>query len=200
MTRRILTAVAIGALALSLTACANGDTASETTGVAETATTARAADAADADLQFLDAVVRAKAAADGPEGSDMTAIFGTLENHAAKDVELTGFTTSLGDATYEIHEVVDGMMRQKDGGITIPAGGSVEFKPGAEHLMVLDYDPEIPAGDTVNLTLEFADGSTAEVDNISVRTMLPGDESYGHDGELHGHQPEMDHNMDHSGH
>lgn len=199
MNRRVLTAVAASALALSLTACANEDTATETTGATETATTAGAADTTDADFQFLDAAVRAKAAADAPDGSDMTAIFGTLQNTTDKDVELVGFTTSLGDATYEIHEVVNGVMQQKEGGITIPAGGSVEFKPGGEHLMVLDYAPEIPAGDTVAVTLEFADGSTAEVTDVAVRTMLPGDESYGEDGELQGHQSEIDHNADHSG-
>ena len=205
MNRHVLAACATGLLALSLTACANEDAATD---VADTATdsgatsagAAATTDASNSDIQFLNAAVRAKAAADAPEGSEMTAIFGTLQNNTGKDVEVTGFSTSLGDATYEIHEVVDGVMQQKEGGIVIPAGASHEFKPGAEHLMVMDYAPEIPAGDTVNLTLEFADGSTADIQDIAVRTMLPGDESYGEDGELQGHQSGMDHNMDHSEH
>lgn len=197
MNRRVLAACAAGALALSLTACANEETTTATDATGATA----AADATDAsDIDFLDATVRAKAAADAPDGNDMTSIFGTLQNNSNQDVELTGFTTSLGEASYEIHEVVDGVMQQKEGGIIIPAGESHQLKPGADHFMVMDYAPEIPAGDTVTVTLEFADGTTAEIKDIAVRTMLPGDESYGEDGELQGHQHGAEHgeNADHS--
>ena len=195
MNRRVLAACAAGALALSLTACANEETTTATDATGVTA----AADATATDIDFLDATVRAKAAADAPDGNDMTSIFGTLQNNSEEDVELTGFSTSLGEASYEIHEVVDGVMRQKEGGIVIPAGESHELKPGADHFMVMDYTPEIPAGDAVTVTLEFADGSTVEIKDVAVRTMLPGDESYGEDGELQGHQPGMDH-ADHTGH
>lgn len=187
MNRRVLAACAAGALALSLTACANEETTTATDATGATA----AADAADVD--FLNATVRAKNAADAPDGNDMTSIFGTLQNNTGNDIELTGFSTSLGEASYEIHEVVDGVMQQKEGGIIIPAGKSHELKPGADHFMVMDYAPEIPAGDAVTVTLEFADGSTAEIKDIAVRTMLPGDESYGEDGELQGHQHGAEH-------
>lgn len=187
MNRRVLSACAAGALALSLTACANEETTTATDATGATA----AADAADVD--FLNATVRAKAAADAPDGNDMTSIFGTLQNNTDEDIELTGFSTSLGEASYEIHEVVDGVMQQKEGGIIIPAGESHELKPGADHFMVMDYAPEIPAGEAVTVTLEFADGSTAEIKDIAVRTMLPGDESYGEEGELQGHQHGAEH-------
>lgn len=187
MNRRVLAACAAGALALSLTACANEETTTATDATGVTA----AADATDVD--FLNATVRAKAAADAPDGNDMTSIFGTLQNNSKEDVELTGFSTSLGEASYEIHEVVDGVMQQKEGGIIIPAGESHELKPGADHFMVMGYAPEIPAGDAVTVTLEFADGSTAEIKDIAVRTMLPGDENYGEDGELQGHQHGAEH-------
>ena len=206
MNRRVLAACAAGALALSLTACANEETTTATDAAATTEATGAAeatvnnTDATAADIEFLDAAVRAKQAADTPEGSEMTAIFGTLQNNTDEDIEVTGFSSSLGDASYEIHEVVDGVMQQKEGGIVIPAGESHELKPGADHFMVMDYAPEIPAGDTVTVTLELADGSTVEIADVAVRTMLPGDESYGEDGELQGHQSEKDHNMDHSEH
>lgn len=202
MNRRALTACAAVALALSLTACANEATTTATEAAATTeATEAEATDNNTAgteatDIEFLDASVRAKPAADAPEGTEMTAIFGTLQNNTDEDIELTGFTTSLGDASYEIHEVVDGVMQAKETGIVIPAGESHTLAPGAEHLMIMGYAPEIPAGDTVTVTLEFADGSTAEIKDVAVRTMLPGDESYGEDGELQGHQ----HGAEHEGH
>lgn len=199
MQRRVLAAIAAGALALSLTACADGDsgttTAAESTDTEDTRGTTDSSGTSDTGVQFTDASVRAKAAADAPDGTDMTAIFGTLENNTGNDIELTGFSTSLGDASYEIHEVVDGVMQKKEGGITIPAGELHVLAPGSEHLMIMDYDPEIPAGDTITVTLTFADGSTAEAD-VAVRTMLSGDESYGEDGELQGHQ----HGMEHEGH
>ncbi|QYH19644.1 copper chaperone PCu(A)C [Corynebacterium aquatimens] len=196
--RRTFAALSAGALALTLVACGNGDgnngTVAPTSG---TATGAAAADEkhthGDADVMFDGATIRAKAAADTPDGTDMTAIFGTLHNHTDKDVTLSGFTTSLGDASYEIHEVVDGVMREKTGGTVIPAGGSYEFKPGADHLMIMGYTPEIAAGDTVDVTLNFADGSEVVVPDVAVRTMLPGDESYGEDGNLQGHQHGAEH-------
>lgn len=195
--RRIAAALTAGLVTLSLAACGNEGTSGTATEVATSeAATAEATAAAhgDADVMLADATIRAKAAADTADGSEMTAIFGVLHNHSDKDVELTGFTTSLGDASYEIHEVVDGMMRQKEGGITVPADGSHEFKPGSDHLMIMGYAPEIAAGDTVEVTLQFADGSEVVVPGVAVRTMGAGDESYGEDGNLQGHQHGAEHN------
>ncbi|WIM73552.1 copper chaperone PCu(A)C [Corynebacterium suedekumii] len=105
---------------------------------------------------------------------------------------MTGFTSDV-EGTYEIHEVVDGVMQEKEGGITIPAGGSHEMTPGNDHMMILDHPAEIPAGDVVDLTIELGNGGTLEVEDVAVRTMNPGDEDYGEDGELSGHEPEHDH-------
>ncbi len=123
--------------------------------------------------------VRAKAAKDAADGSDMTSIFGTLRNTSDEDVTVVGFTTSLGQGDNQIHEVVDGVMRQKEGGFDIPAGGTHELAPGGDHFMVMDYAAAIEAGDTVDVTLLLEDGSTATIPNVAVRTMLPGHESYG---------------------
>ena len=101
---------------------------------------------------------------------------------------MVGFTTSLGEADYQIHEVVDGMMRQKDGGFDIPAGGTHELAPGGDHFMVMSYAPAIEAGDTINLTLLLEGGDTLTVPDIAVRTMLPGGESYGDLGDHAEHQ------------
>lgn len=206
--RRFVAGAATVAFTVSLAGCGNDDTS----GSASEATTAEATSAAaiessaathgedhgDDQLHLQDATIRAKAAADTPGGSDMTAIFGTVHNGSGEDVELVGFTTSLGDATYEIHEVVDGTMRQKEGGVMIPAGGSHEFKPGGDHLMIMDYAPEIAAGDTVELTLQQADGSEVVIPDVAVRTMGAGHEEYGEDGDLQGHQHGTGENADHA--
>ncbi|MCX7537174.1 copper chaperone PCu(A)C [Corynebacterium sp. P5875] len=130
-----------------------------------------------------------------PAGAGMTAIFGMLENHTDHEINLTGFTTSLGKADYEIHEVVDGKMQEKKGGITIKAGGRHVLEPGADHLMILNYDGAVEAGSTVDVTLEFSDGSKVVVKDVPVRAIAAGEEEYGSDS-AHGDH-DMHHDMDH---
>lgn len=160
--------------------------ASATETVSETTTVEKETDA-EGVLQLENGTIRAKQAADQPEGKNMTGLFGTLHNTSDADVQIVGFETSLGEAAYEIHEVVDGVMQEKVGGITIPAGGTHELKPGGDHFMIMNYDPEIPAGDVVDVTLITADGQKVSVSDVAVRSMLPGDEDYGADGSLQGH-------------
>ena len=42
--------------------------------------------------------------------------------------------------------------------------------------MIMGFDPAIPAGDVVDVTLEFADGTEEQIPDVAVRSMLPGDE------------------------
>lgn len=207
------TSIALAAAtALALGACTppneNDSTQTEETTAASESAAADSSDAADTegellgdgDLKLENGTVRAKADADAEDGTEMTAIFGTIHNTSDDEITVTGFTTSLGEASYEIHETLDGVMQEKEGGITIPAGGTFELKPGAEHLMIMGYAPEIPAGDTVDVTLETADGEGIAIDGVAVRSMLPGGEDYGEDGQLAGHG-HMDHGeMEHSAH
>lgn len=39
--------------------------------------------------------------------------------------------------------------------IDIPAGGSIELKPGGYHIMLMELKQELKAGDTIELTLTF---------------------------------------------
>jgi len=39
--------------------------------------------------------------------------------------------------------------------IEVPAGGSVELKPGSYHLMLLNLVADLKAGDTIEITLQF---------------------------------------------
>ena len=174
------------AAALVLAGCSDEAASEDPTG--KSASTAPAADLAGDAVTLESGAVRAKAAKDAANGSDMTSIFGTLHNNTDKDITVVGFTTSLGEADYQIHEVVDGMMRQKDGGFDIPAGGTHELAPGGDHFMVMSYAPAIEAGDTIDLTLLLEGGDTLTVPDIAVRTMLPGGESYGDLGDHAEHQ------------
>lgn len=71
----------------------------------------------------------------------------------------------------ELHEMKHegGMMTMapvKD--VPVPAGGTVEFKPGGKHVMLHDLSPSVRAGGTIPLRLSFADGKTIEL-NAAVR-------------------------------
>lgn len=58
----------------------------------------------------------------------------------------------------EIHEMSmhGNVMRMKQiDGIDLPAGKTVELKPGSYHLMFIDVKKQLKEGDTVPLTLRF---------------------------------------------
>ena len=192
MNKRIVTGLAAAALVLAGCSDEPNDVARQQSSDNE-ATSEMDTNADDLDngvVTLEQGAVRAKAAKDAADGSDMTAIFGTLHNNSDKDITVVGFTTSLGEASYQIHEVVDGVMRQKNGGFDVPAGGTHEVAPGGDHFMVMDYEPAIEAGDTIDVTLLLEGGATATVPDVAVRTMLPGDESY---GDIADHADHADH-------
>ena len=187
---RITVAVASAALLLGACTAAEGDSAATTDSAdASTESTTSAAtteaSSSDAPLTLDDGVVREKLS-----GNDMTSIFGTLSNHTDEDLELVSFETSLDAGMNEIHEVVDGVMQERQDPLVIPAGGSYELAPGGDHLMIMGYEEEVLAGDAVDVTLEFTDGSTVEVPDVPVRTINAGEDNYGADGSLQGHSPE----------
>ena len=177
--------------ALTLVGCTdNGDDAT-TTGTATATETTAAADATDATAEgenaewvtFTEGFVKAKPAEKG-----MTGIFGIFTNNSDEDINVVGFTSNLDVPTHELHEVVDGVMQMKPGGFVLRAGEEYELKPGGDHMMLMDYTEPIEAGDTIDIVLEFGDGSTQEVKDLPVRTIASGEESYGADGSLQGHQ------------
>ncbi|QMV85437.1 copper chaperone PCu(A)C [Corynebacterium hindlerae] len=206
-----ISTIAIAALtAASLAACGNSQKDSETkvetaTGVEKPAQTSAmksektTAVAAANEVTFEDTFVKAK-----PADKSMTGIFGTLKNGTSKDVKIESFTTNLNAGKYEIHEVVNGVMQLKSGGITIPAGGEYVLKPGGDHLMIMDINDPIEAGTTVKVTLNFSNGESVDV-NSEVRTIASGQENYGANGGVEGvtgmtpaATPMHDHNHDHN--
>ena len=184
---RILVSL-VAASALVLAGCSNseqdstqGDSASQsavnTTAESDSDAGENAGDA----LDLEDAVVRAMA-----EDADMTAIFGTLVNESDEDIEVVAFSSSVEAGMNEIHETVDGQMREMQDPLIIPAGGSVTLEPGGAHFMLMDVKTPVLAGDEVTLTIELVDGSTEEFDDVPVRTIGAGDENYGDLGADHG--------------
>jgi copper(I)-binding protein len=67
----------------------------------------------------------------------------------------------------EIHSMVmkDNIMvmRPVEGGLEIPAGGTVALKPGHFHLMFMDVKKPFRKGDTIAVTLEFEHAGKVEI-------------------------------------
>ena len=68
----------------------------------------------------------------------------------------------------EMHESMTsgGMMSMKpiEGGVEIPAGGAVEFKPGGKHVMMFNVNPGIVPPRTLPMIFTFASGERITVD------------------------------------
>lgn len=195
---RNVTIAGVAIAALALAGCSNSekDSANGRTDTATVASSSAAAtkteetkaDKAKADkASSQDAVTLDEGFIKAMEaGKGMTAIFGTLHNNSDAEVNVVGFTTSLGEAKYELHEVVDGVMQEKPGGFKIPAGGTHELAPGGDHLMIMGYSEAIEPGDEVDVTLKLGDGSTVKVGKVPARFIASGEENYGEDGQVQG--------------
>ncbi|MGO2658299.1 copper chaperone PCu(A)C [Mycetocola reblochoni] len=123
--------------------------------------------------------------------SGMSAAFGELSNTGDTDITLVSVTTPA-SSDVELHETVADesgtmVMREKDGGFTIPAGGSRVLEPGGDHIMLMDLAEPILAGDEVSVELSFSDGSVADI-TAPVKDYSGANENYdGSDGEHSGH-------------
>jgi copper(I)-binding protein len=76
--------------------------------------------------------------------------------------------------TVEIHEMklVDSVMKMRAvTGIDLPAGQTVELKPGGYHIMLLDLKRQMKDGDAVPLTL-VVEGKDKKRESIEVRAVV----------------------------
>jgi len=131
-----------------------------------------------------------------PSNPGVTAGYLTVENTGGADDILTGVATDAAEEV-QMHATVeeDGTtsMEQRYE-VPIRAGESVEFASGGLHLMLMGPG-ELEAGDTVRLTLSFA-----ESDDVTVEAEV--EDVMGGAGEDHSEHQDMDgmEDMDHSGH
>lgn len=76
---------------------------------------------------------------------------------AAKDSRLVSVSSPAAPVA-EIHEMAlqDNVMRMRQvPGVELPAGKTVELRPGGYHIMLMDLPRQMQAGETVPLTLVF---------------------------------------------
>ena len=96
-----------------------------------------------------------------PPGINVLAGYFTLQNLTGKSLDLKSIT-SPDFASTEVHRsfVKDGQEQMEPvPTLTLPAHGSVEFKPGAYHVMLMQPKKNLFPGDIVTLDLSFSDGS-----------------------------------------
>lgn len=101
-----------------------------------------------------------------PPGAKVAGGYLTIENTGAEPDRLIAATVEIAGRA-EIHEmaVVDGVMKMRplDNGVEIPAGGSVELKPGGYHLMLMDLKQPLKEGEGFSGTLTFEKAGTVDV-------------------------------------
>lgn len=93
----------------------------------------------------------------------------TLHNTGDTAVALTG-ASSPRYAHVMLHQsTTDGGMGRMSmvDQLAIPAHGSVALAPGGYHLMLMQATKAVNAGETVSVTLDFADGSQLPVDFLA---------------------------------
>lgn len=183
-----LLAAALIAMPVSLlTACASD--ASTQVSSAHSSAESSSTDAADT-LTLAEGW--AKAGASG----GMTGVFGTLTNAGDDDLEITGVESPDAEMI-ELHEVTaDGVMQPIEGEVVVPARGSFELAPGANHIMLMGLKRELLAGDEVTFTLHLkaGDGSASSVAlTVLVKDYAGANENYDgasgdaeHSAESHG--------------
>lgn len=129
------------------------------------------------------------------EGAKVGAGYLTIRNTGSQPDTLVGVETSVAGRG-EIHDMTmtDGVMRMRRlaDGIAIPAGGSIELKPGGMHLMFMDLKERLVEGGTVTVKLTFKSGATGEV-ALPVRGLGSSGEDGHHDNHDHDHDTGHDH-------
>ena len=116
--------------------------------------------------------VRAPWARETVPGVQVSAAYARIENGTNHAVRLTGAETDVA-GRIELHNVTmdGGVMRMRPvaGGIEIPAGQTVELKPGSYHIMLLQLRRPLRAGETIPVTLRF-EGAPAIRADVPVRS------------------------------
>lgn len=119
----------------------------------------------DAEPKVTQAWVRLPAVAGQP-----AAAYFTIQG-GRHDEKLVRLESALAAKT-EMHESMKGMQGMTSMAplmeVDVPAGGTVAFKPGGNHAMLIGLDPAVKPGTAVPIRFGFADGTTAEAEAKSV--------------------------------
>ncbi len=101
-----------------------------------------------------------------PQGQPNSAVFMTLNNAGTADQSIVGAESDAANVV-ELHTHIDegGMMKMRQiEKIDIPSQSETVLKPGGLHVMLIDLQRDLNPGESVNVTLIFADGSRKQVE------------------------------------
>jgi copper(I)-binding protein len=102
-----------------------------------------------------------------PVGARVAGGYFTVKNNGASADRLVAVTSEV-SAKAEVHQmaVSDGVMtmRRVDGGLEIPAGGTVALESGGYHLMFIDLKRQPRKGESFPATLTFEKAGSVTVD------------------------------------
>jgi len=113
------------------------------------------------DVMVMDAFARASALPAAKAG----AVYMTLTNNSSKVDHLLSVATDASE-TAQLHESVekDGVATMKPvEALEIPAGGTVELKPGGTHIMLTGLKAPLKKGGMIVLELKFEQAGTVQV-------------------------------------
>ena len=123
---------------------------------------------------------------------DMGAVYLTVVNPGPDGDRLLRAETGIAQAA-ETHETVEenGVMRMvaRPEGFEVPAGGTLELRPGGKHIMLLAPQAPARAAASIPLTLHFERAGAVEVQ----AAVSSGTEHEGMDHGDHGDHGHMDH-------
>jgi copper(I)-binding protein len=102
-----------------------------------------------------------------PKGASVAGGYMSITNNGPVADRLIGGTVVVA-GRFEIHRMVmeEGVARMRPvvGGLVVPPGETVEFKPGSSHLMLMGLRQALHAGETVKGTLEFEKAGKVEIE------------------------------------
>ena len=102
-----------------------------------------------------------------PKGADVAGGFITIQNQGTTDDRLAEIRVD-GVKRTELHEMANtnGMMtmRPLKDGIVLPAGKTVELKPGGFHAMMMGLASPFLEGDRIKATLRFEKAGTIDIE------------------------------------
>ncbi len=117
-------------------------------------------------------VVKDPFANPSPAAGGTGGAFMTIVNNSKEPDRLISAQCSIAKMV-ELHETLntDGVMsmRPRPDGFEIPAGGTVELKPGGKHVMLMGLTDPLKADEIIEITLNFEKAGAVKV-QVPVRT------------------------------